>query len=225
MTTITVIDVETTGLDPEVDRVVEISAVQVEENQAGWSIGRGLSSRVNPGRLIPPEASAIHHILDQDVAFAGSLENAMVSFGLDSAGIIAGHNCRFDRAFLPTLHDRQWIDTWRCAMHVWQDAPSFGNCVLFYWLGIPRLDDVAPHSALFDARVTAHVLCRLLAERSLDDLLRLSMKAVILKKVGFGKHFGSLWTEVPTDYLQWASKQDFEPDVKFTIKVELARRA
>jgi DNA polymerase-3 subunit epsilon len=64
----------------------------------------------------------------------------------------------------------------------------------------------------------------LLQERTLDELLRLSTKAVVLKKVGFGKHFGRLWTEVPEDYLGWGARQDFDPDVKFTIKSEIARR-
>jgi exodeoxyribonuclease X len=73
--------------------------------------------------------------------------------------------------------------------------------------------------------MTAHILCRLLAERSVDELLKLSTKAVVLKKVGFGKHRGQLWTDVPDSYLTWASGQDFEPDVKFTVKTELARRA
>ena len=54
---------------------------------------------------------------------------------------------------------------------------------------------------------------------------RLSTKAVVLRKVGFGKHFGSLWADVPLDYLEWCARQDFDPDVKFTVKSELARRA
>jgi DNA polymerase-3 subunit epsilon len=64
----------------------------------------------------------------------------------------------------------------------------------------------------------------LLAERTVDELLKLSTKAVVLRTVGFGKHFGKLWAETPIDYLEWAQKQDFDADVKFTIKHELARR-
>ena len=125
---------------------------------------------------------------------------------------------------LPPLKDKQWIDTYRCAMHVWPDAPNFKNATLFYWLGFKRIEPVEAHRATYDALLTASILDRLLDERPVGELLRLSTKAVVLKKIGFGKHFGKLWTEAPIDYLQWASNQDFDPDVKFTIKTELARR-
>ena len=65
---------------------------------------------------------------------------------------------------------------------------------------------------------------RLLTERSIEELLKLSKKAVVLKKVGFGKHFGMLWADVPGSYLEWASRQDFDPDIKFTVQHEIARR-
>ena len=72
--------------------------------------------------------------------------------------------------------------------------------------------------------MTAFILTKLLDERTVEALLKLSTKAVLLKKVSFGKHFGQLWTEVPDSYLDWAVRQDFEPDEKFTIKSEIARR-
>lgn len=220
---IVVIDVETTGLDSEKDRVVEIAAITI-----GDHISAGSSSFVNPGRPIPPEASAIHHIIDADVSGAPALDKALASVLLPSTmekvDIVAAHNCRFDRDFLPSLRDKKWIDTYRCSMHVWPEAPAFGNQVLRYWLGID-LPRESAHRALQDATVTAHILMRLLQERDVDDLLKLSTKAVALRKVGFGKHFGALWIDVPTDYLDWCARQNLEdPDVRFTVKTELARR-
>jgi exodeoxyribonuclease X len=223
-----IVDVETTGLDPEKDRIVELAAVMVSDMIDGrWIAYDERQSFVDPGIPIPPEASGVHHIIDEDVKGAPQLFEAIEDvFGLDwqdGVDLIAGHNCRFDRDFLTPLRNKSWIDTWRCAMHVWPDAPGFGNQTLRYWLGIVLPRDGA-HRALADARVTAEILIRLLAERSIDELRRLSTKAVVLKKVGFGKHFGLLWTEVPKSYLEWARDQDFEPDVRHTIKFELARR-
>lgn len=222
---INVLDTETTGLDPEVDRVVEIAAIEVEEiDHNVWRIGDGHSSLVNPHREISFEAMGIHHIQNEHVADAPELEDAIARVLVSPVDIIAGHNCRFDRDMLPTLRDKRWLDTYRCSMHIWPDAPNFKNGTLFYWLGCA--EDRAPqsHSALFDAHMTACILIKLLDERSVDDLLLLSTKACLLKKVGFGKYFGKLWEEVPTDYLDWGKNQEFDPDVKFTIKSEIARR-
>lgn len=226
---ITVVDCETTGLSPETDRVVQVAAVELtlDADTKKWIPGRGLASFVNPGRPIPPEATGVHHIIDSDVEGAPTLDDAL-SIVLDPlymVDVVVAHNAPFDKSFLPSLSERRWIDTLRCCKHIFPDAPSFGNCVLYYYLGFKRPEGIAPHSALFDAKITARILIRLLAERTLDELLILSRKAVLLKKVGFGKHFGKLWTEVDTSYLEWASGvDDLDLDVKFTVKKELARR-
>jgi len=225
MTMIWVVDTETTGLDPKEDRVIEIAAVLLESK---WMMGAPTSSFVNPRRPIPPEASAVHHILDADLADAPDLGEAidrvLTPSWRESTNVIAAHNARFDRSFLPPLQEKRWLDTYRCAMHVWPDAPSFKNAALFYWRGFQRIEPVEAHRAAYDALMTAHVLMALLEEREVDELLELSTKAVVLKKVGFGKHFGQLWTDVPMDYLDWASRQDFDPDVKLTVKSEILRR-
>ena len=235
-----VLDCETTGLDPEKDRVVEIadvpvcSALCVQGEKEEWLALEGRATLVNAQISIPPEATGVHHILDADVVGKPWLGNAITlvtgsKYG-DDVEIIAAHNARFDRDFLPLLAPKKWIDTYRCALHVWPLAPNHKNGTLYYWLGLPRRDDliaagIGTHRALFDANMTAAILIKLLELRSVDELLKLSTKAVVLIKVGFGKYFGKLWTEVPKDYLQWATGQDFDPDVKFTVKYELKRRA
>ncbi len=56
-------DLETTGVDTARDRIVEISLVKVMPD--GREIVK--TRRINPGMQIPAEASAIHHITDEDV--------------------------------------------------------------------------------------------------------------------------------------------------------------
>lgn len=58
-----VFDTETTGVCPDEDRVVELGAVCF----AGGRIADERRMRINPGRPIPPEASAVHGIRDADV--------------------------------------------------------------------------------------------------------------------------------------------------------------
>lgn len=56
-------DLETTGINITKDRIVEISYIKVFPN--GQEQEKTI--RVNPGMPIPPEATAIHHITDEDV--------------------------------------------------------------------------------------------------------------------------------------------------------------
>ena len=58
-----VIDLETTGIDPKCDRIVEVSVLKL--TPGGQTDHR--TRRVNPGVPIPPEATAVHGISD-DVA-------------------------------------------------------------------------------------------------------------------------------------------------------------
>ncbi len=58
------LDLETTGVDPSKDRIVEISLVKVMPDGSEEVKTR----RLNPQMHIPETASAIHHIYDKDVA-------------------------------------------------------------------------------------------------------------------------------------------------------------
>jgi exodeoxyribonuclease X len=225
---ILVIDTETTGLDPEVDRVVEVAGVPVEMGASGvWSALPGASTLVNPGCKIPPEVSAVHHILDEDVARSPCLEEVLGG-NLEQFGPLdafAAHNAKFDSAFLKShTPGLPWVCTWRCALHVWPEAPSHKNFALHYWLGGGRPIDLQPHRALCDATVTATLLTALLQERGFDELVSMSTRPVVLRTCRFGKYAGKSWSDVPTDYLQWVERQDFDADVRLTVETELKRR-
>ncbi len=57
-------DLETTGVNFQTDRIVELSYIKVHPN--GTEEER--TYRINPGIHIPEEATAVHHISDADVA-------------------------------------------------------------------------------------------------------------------------------------------------------------
>ena len=94
---IALIDVETTGRDASVDRIVEVGIAI----SRGGEIVERKNWLVNPGRPIPKEASDVHKITDDDVRDA-PLFAAVAS---DIAAVLAGcvpaaYNAAFDRAFL-----------------------------------------------------------------------------------------------------------------------------
>lgn len=213
-----VLDIETTGMDPLTDRVCEIAAVFAD---ADVKSATSASYLINPSREIPPTASAIHHITDEMVADAPFFDQVIAQFM--GADIYVAHNNRFDMKFLPDFK-RPWIDTYRCALAVWPDAPSHSNQALAYWLKTPRPVDGHHHRALFDAWTTFFILVRLVEVRSIAELIDISSRPAMLSIMKFGKHAGQKFSDLPVDYLRWMERQDFDEDVSFTVAKELQRR-
>ncbi|OAI54381.1 hypothetical protein AYO44_03675 [Planctomycetaceae bacterium SCGC AG-212-F19] len=59
-----VLDLETTGISAKTDRIVEVAAVKFLPDGERCRYHR----RINPGVPIPPAATAVHGIRDEDVA-------------------------------------------------------------------------------------------------------------------------------------------------------------
>ena len=217
-----VVDTETTGLSPDTDRLVELAGVaRVQDELLCWD------SLCKPGIPIPPEAMAAHHITEQMVAGAQSPEDALSTMMRYMGGesmVWVAHNAAFDRGFLarlaPSLEPAsRWVCTYRCALHLWPDAPGHSNQVLRYWLGLsPDVPDgLYPHRALYDAIVTEAILRLMLQRWKLEDLVKMSQQPAVLTKVRFGKYRGYRWADVPRDYLLWCKKQqDMDDDVRHT---------
>ena len=93
-----VFDLETTGLSPETDEIIEISGIRVRDGKAVEEF----STLVNPGRPIPYAASRVNGITDSMVRDAPALQDALERF-LAFAGedVLVGHNIHtFDMLFL-----------------------------------------------------------------------------------------------------------------------------
>ena len=227
-----VIDVETTGLDPKVDRIVEVAAVTVALEPRPCVEALSLDSLVDPGIPIGPVAQSIHHIGDEMVAGAPRYEALIPRLGeLARSGSFAAHNAAFDRAF--TGSRRPWICTWRLARHLWPEAPGHANQVLRYHLGLEVEERLAgeagvvPHRAAGDALVSAALLIRELEQAPEGaDLsewaLDLSAQPVLLPVATFGKHKGEHWADVPIDYIQYLAGQRLDDeDLVHTLRSAL----
>lgn len=217
-----VIDFETTGMPPEA-AVCEVAWVDLA---ADGAISAITSEIVNPGRAIAVEAMAVHHIREADVIGKRSPDAAFLDLS-NGADVFCAHNAAFERQFF-TGGGKPWICTYKGALRVWPDAPSHSNQVLRYWLGL-ELDEalaMPPHRAGPDTYVTAHILNKLMAAASVEQLIGWTEQPALLTKCRFGKHRGKPWSEVPADYLQWMLRQtDMDADALFTARHHLKIRS
>jgi DNA polymerase-3 subunit epsilon len=166
-----VLDTETTGFSPEGgDRIIEIGAVELINHVA---TGRTFQRYVNPQRLVPPEALAVHGISDAFLAdkplFADIVDSLMHFLG-DASLVI--HNAEFDLGFLnaelnrigrPRLDPARAIDTLAIARKKFFGAAASLDALCRRFE--VDLTDRTLHGALKDALLLAEVYLGLLGGR------------------------------------------------------------
>ncbi|NLF73766.1 MAG: WYL domain-containing protein [Candidatus Anammoximicrobium sp.] len=176
-------DLETTGLFPVVDRIVEFGVVRFRLD------GRGLGTweqLVDPECLIPPEVTDIHGITDAMVRGQPTLSQALPGF-LDFLRppdtVLLAHNAPFDLGFLAfaaaktglALPANPVIDTLDLARTCVRGVSSHRLEALAVHLALATSVD---HRALSDSRLVLalfrHLAGRLEQLRTVEDLFRLS---------------------------------------------------
>ncbi len=91
-------DLETTGLQPKTDAIVEIGAVRFSGTEP---VKPFFSTLINPGRPIPPEATAINNITDDMVADKPGIETVLSELAEFCGDLpLVAHNAPFDFKFL-----------------------------------------------------------------------------------------------------------------------------
>ena len=135
-------DLETTGIIPGVDRIVEIGAVRFYNNQ----IEAVYSTLVDPLISIPEGASRVNGIYDNMVKGKPTIEKLLPSFAeFCGEEILVAHNAPFDTQFL-TADIKKFeapspkgliLDTYSLAKKVFPGLPNYKLGTLVQHLGIP----------------------------------------------------------------------------------------
>jgi len=100
----TIIDIETTGFDPNFDEIIELSAIRVENNQI---VGE-FSTLVKPENEISSFITALTGITTKMLESAPKIEDAIKDYiGFIGNSILLGHNVNFDINFI-------YDDYYRC---------------------------------------------------------------------------------------------------------------
>lgn len=235
------LDTETTGIDPEVDKIVEIAIVRY---RAG--VREEFHTLVDPQMHIPATASAVHHITDATIAEAKARGEAptideiadKVIEMLDGAHVYS-HNAKFDEPFVDgelgvPVDPKSWTCTVRLSRHLFPEAPAHGNQVLRYWLKTsPKSAGLGPHRGIDDVYTSEENTYHLwvaAAKRGLTtqaQLLDLSNEPLITTTMTFGKHAGKDFKDIPSHYFEWClgpeGKKDMDEDMRLSMELELQR--
>lgn len=152
------IDLETTGLDPKYDKVIEIGAVKVVDGQ----ITEEFSSFVNPRRLLPGYTTNLTGITDEMLDGAPEIEELIEQVVCFCGGLpILGHHVIFDYSFLKRAavnkgldFEKNGIDTLTICRRLMPECEKKNLMSAIEYYGI---DPETAHRALSDARM-AHFL-------------------------------------------------------------------
>ena len=223
-----VLDTETSDLDPDKGaKLLEIAWIELSHTGQTWEqvCSNEFYIEHKDPIFINPYAQACHHIrVDMLTKESGAISRyEAIRILLDCAKedtIFVAHNADFDAKFLPEVN-RPWICTFRTAKHIWPSAPGYSNQVLRYWLNLTPDLPVGrfPHQALYDVATTTAILRKMLEQYNPQLLLNLSKTPARLRTMGFGKHKGSPFENIPRDYLLWLQRQSgLDDDLKHTLK-------
>jgi DNA polymerase-3 subunit epsilon/ATP-dependent DNA helicase DinG len=176
MQSIVALDIETTGLDPDRDEIIEVAAVRFHGNrvEGEWE------TLINPRRRIPPEITHLTGITSEMIVNApvfAEVAGSLAEFVGDSP--ILGHSVNFDLGFLQRRGHFLYhtsLDTFDLAAVMLPTARRYNLSAIALELGIPFQ---ARHRALEDARL-AHAVFHNLYQQALglpieilDEIVRL----------------------------------------------------
>lgn len=172
-----VLDTETTNLDPQRARIVEIAGVRLHAGRLDES--QPFRALVNPGEKIPEVTTAIHGIDAARVAGSPSFATVWENFhGFLGEAAVIGHNTGYDLAVFARECTLAGIDFDRprslCVRMLAEvarpDLAGYSLEHLASWLGV---EIEGRHTALGDARATARIFLALvphLRERGIRTL-------------------------------------------------------
>lgn len=208
------VDVETTGLDPVKDKIVEFGAVKFTYDDEGniFEILEEFSALDDPGISITKEASEVHKIFDDDVK-GKRIDDAEVSKLLENTSLVIAHNAKFDRILIEERFPGFDTVPWACSCTEIPWEKTFGSigaklgnvlaaCGYFY----------DGHRALCDCQTGIHALTTAKAEgRSAFSYLLESLNQdiyLVLVETPKGKNNEDMKTYLRSRGYKWAKNSN-----------------
>lgn len=154
------LDIETTGLRPDRDQIIEIGAVKYVDGK----VTEEYSSFINPGISLPERIIALTGITDETLKDARDIREVLPEFlAFSDMNTILGHNILFDYSFIKTAakqhgytFEKSGIDTLKLARELHPELPSKTLDAMCEFYGVLRekkhraLDDASAAARLFE---------------------------------------------------------------------------
>lgn len=229
------IDLETTGVNPHRDRIVQIGIVKLHPDgrEKDWE------TLVNPTIPIPKEVSKIHGITDEMVANALPFKQiGKMMYPFVQNCDICGYNVAFDLRFLKIEFRMIGID-WKPGKEIdsfklfqKKERRTLKAAVEFY---LNEKHEEA-HTALADAKASLRILLAQIKMYGLPSTiselyelqneipkgyLDMDKKIILLNDqpaLNFGKMKGVALKNVGKNYLNWILGSDFSDQVKDIVR-------
>ena len=161
MSPIVAFDLETTGLDPQRDRIIEIGAVKFEGNK----VLATYQTLINPQHPISPEITQLTSITNEMVHSAPLIDEIRDEFcAFLGDEPLLGHNIQFDLSFLKSnkfILTNEEIDSFDLASVLMPTASRYNLGSLVEILKV-KTDELHSHRALDDARMTYSIFMQFL---------------------------------------------------------------
>lgn len=202
--TLVAFDLETTGLSSTKDEIIEVGAVKFTFGKVAGKLDivekGAFESFVKPDRHIPEEATRVNHITDAMVENAPAplevLQNFIRFCGQNSV-LVAHNGHSFDAPFLKQALRRAGlsvpklpvIDSLKVARNLMRDNASFKLSDLATRLAQTgeinlKLDQAELHRALYDCRVLAQVIGRMILKAMPEKDLAMDKFLKAAEKLG-----------------------------------------
>jgi exodeoxyribonuclease X len=214
-----IFDTETTGkIDPV---VVEAAWVKID-SFSPLVTSSSFNQRYNPGKKNEYGALAIHNILDEELLDCPPASEFQLP---DDAKFIVGHNVDYDWNVINQPNIKR-ICTLALARRVWPELDSYNQSALIYFIEGRNARDklINSHSALADVKnceILLRAICNKLEITSAEELWNKSELARVPTHINFGKHKGSIISEIPKDYKEWLLKQsDVDPYLRKALEAK-----
>lgn len=169
------LDLETTGLNPASDEIIEMAMVPFVYSTASghiFEVMEPFQRFRQPSSTIPPEITQLTGITDEMVA-GQSIDPAEVAAFIAPAAIVIAHNASFDRKFAENFCESFSTKAWGCSLNEidWK-AEGFDGGKLGYLLAGCGLFHNG-HRAVDDCFATVEVLSRPLPVTGVPALAKL----------------------------------------------------
>lgn len=222
------VDCETTGLDPKMDRIVEVAVATFTQDQ----ILHRFESLVDPLAPIPEETTKIHNITQEMVIGKPTIDKVLPEIlRIIGNKTIVGHGILFDIEVLAvaaekfnipcTIRNNRIIDTLRMARHYGESPTNSLEQLRNHF----NIAEEGAHRAMNDVVVNIEVFNNLCRDfTTLEQVMEMLSKPIALKTMPLGPHKGRPLRDVPLEYLIWMANKNFDEDLIFTIRSEIKRR-